>query len=196
MFIDEAYALYVPDSERDYGREAIETVLKEMEDKRGQLAVIVAGYADRMETFFDSNAGLRSRFTRYIDFPDYSAGELTEVFRRLCEARKLRVTDEAMVRATQIFDQMVRTKGSDFGNARSARTYLEKIMERQALRLKDQPDADPAELQAADLPAIGRQERARFQNRTQPPGNADRTGRREVRDHQAGQFCACTGAAS
>jgi SpoVK/Ycf46/Vps4 family AAA+-type ATPase len=158
LFVDEAYSLYVPDSGRDFGTEAIETLLKEMEDKRGQLSVIVAGYADRMETFFEANAGMRSRFTRYIDFPDYSAEELTEVFRRLCSTQGFRLTDDVMVRAGQIFEQMVRTKGSDFANARSVRTYLEKIIERQALRLRSDDSADPSELRAIDLPPIGRQE--------------------------------------
>lgn len=162
LFIDEAYALYLPDSKNDFGSEAIDTLLKDMEDKRGQLSVIVAGYADRMETFFEANAGMRSRFTRYIDFPDYSAEELTEVFRRLCRTQGFKLTDDVMVRAGQIFEQMVRTKGSDFGNARSVRTYLEKIMERQALRLHSDASADPGELRAIDLPAIGRQEELDF----------------------------------
>ncbi|MBC7728662.1 MAG: AAA family ATPase, partial [Microbacteriaceae bacterium] len=162
LFIDEAYALYVPGSERDFGREAIDALLKDMEDRRGKFAVIVAGYADRMEIFFESNPGLRSRFTRYIDFPDYSADELSEVSRRLCAERKLVLDDGAMQRPGQIFDQMVRTKGSDFGNARTARTYLEKALERQALRLRDDQAADPAQILAADLPAVGRQEELDF----------------------------------
>ncbi|MBC7726585.1 MAG: AAA family ATPase, partial [Microbacteriaceae bacterium] len=162
LFIDEAYALYVPGSERDFGREAIDALLKDMEDRRGKFAVIVAGYADRMEVFFESNPGLRSRFTRYIDFPDYSAAELSEVFGRLCAERKLLLDEAAMQRAGQIFDQMVRTKGADFGNARIARTYLEKTLERQALRLRDDQAADPAQILAADLPAVGRQEELDF----------------------------------
>ena len=158
LFIDEAYALYVPGSERDFGREAIDALVKGMEDGRGRFAVVVAGYADRMETFFEANPGLRSRFTRYIDFPDYSAAELTEVFGRLCAARRLRLDEAALQRAGQIFDQMVRTKGDDFGNARAARTYLEKTLERQALRLRDDAAGDPALLTVADLPPVGRQE--------------------------------------
>ncbi|MBC7729813.1 MAG: AAA family ATPase, partial [Microbacteriaceae bacterium] len=115
-----------------------------------------------MEVFFESNPGLRSRFTRYIDFPDYSAVELSEVFSRLCAERKLVLVEDARQRAGQIFDQMVRTKGNDFGNARTARTYLEKALERQALRLRDDQAADPAQILAADLPAVGRQEELNF----------------------------------
>ena len=158
LFIDEAYALYIPNSERDFGREAIETLMKDMDDRRGQYAVIVAGYADRMETFFEANPGMRSRFTRYINFPDYSAEELTEVFRRLCGQRKLQLAEGTLGRAGHLFDRMVRTKGADFGNARDARTYLEKTLERQALRLRDDAGADPGQLLTDDLPPIGRQE--------------------------------------
>lgn len=158
LFIDEAYTLYVPDSDRDFGREAIDTLLKDLEDRRGQFAVIVAGYADRMQTFFEANTGMRSRFTRFIEFPDYDAPELTEVFRRLCLERKLQMAEGTLERTGQLFERMVRTKGADFGNARTARTYLEKTLERQALRLRDQPQADPGQLLVADLPPVGRQE--------------------------------------
>lgn len=163
LFIDEAYTLYVPDSPRDFGPEAITTLMKEMEDRRGTIAVIVAGYEREMNTFFDANPGMRSRFNRYIDFPDYEPPELTEVFRRLVASRQLRLTPEAEIRAGQIFDQMVRTKGKDFGNARSVRSYLEKSIERQAQRLREQPEADPLLLEMSDLPPLGRKEELDFQ---------------------------------
>lgn len=163
LFIDEAYTLYVPDSPRDFGPEAITTLMKEMEDRRGTIAVIVAGYEREMNTFFDANPGMRSRFNRYIDFPDYEPPELTEVFRRLVASRQLRLTPDAEIRAGQIFDQMVRTKGKDFGNARSVRSYLEKSIERQAQRLREQPEADPLLLEMSDLPPLGRKEELDFQ---------------------------------
>jgi parallel beta-helix repeat protein len=158
LFIDEAYALVVKDLERDFGKEAIDTLLKEMEDRRGNFSVIVAGYSEKMRNFIDSNPGLQSRFTRYIDFPDYDADELFEVFRRMCDQDKLKLSDAAAERAAQIFSFMVRAKGDNFGNARDARTYKEKVLERQAARLREQPEADPAELLPTDLPELGRSE--------------------------------------
>jgi len=158
LFIDEAYTLSIKDSERDFGREAIDTLLKEMEDKRGAFSVIVAGYTDKMRDFLKANPGLESRFTRYIDFPDYSAEELFEVFKRMCAKQQLVLTDAAKVRANQMFENMTRTKGANFGNARDVRTYLEKSLEQQASRLRNQPDANPAELLPEDLPELGRRE--------------------------------------
>jgi SpoVK/Ycf46/Vps4 family AAA+-type ATPase len=115
-----------------------------------------------METFFDANPGMRSRFNRYIDFPDYNAPELTEVFRRLVVQRQLRLTLEAETRAGQMFEQMVRTKGKNFGNARSVRSYLDRAIERQAQRLSEQSEADPVVLDVADLPPLGRREELDF----------------------------------
>ncbi len=162
LFIDEAYTLYVPDSTRDFGPEAITTLMKDMEDQRGTKAVIVAGYQREMDTFFDANPGMRSRFNRYIDFPDYDAPELTEVFLRLVAQRQLRLEPDARGRVGHMFEQMVRTKGKDFGNARSVRSYLDKSIERQAQRLRDQPEADPLVLEVSDLPPLGRREELDF----------------------------------
>ncbi|WP_020656526.1 AAA family ATPase [Massilia niastensis] len=158
LFIDEAYALYVKDSDRDFGKEAIATLLKEMEDRRGRLAVIVAGYRREMDTLIDSNPGLHSRFTRYIDFPDYAAPELLEIFAKLCKDKELVVCESAMTRAGLLFEQMVRTKGADFGNARTVRNFVDRMLERQAARLKMQPDASALEIRTEDLPLVGRKE--------------------------------------
>ena len=158
LFIDEAYALYVPNSDRDFGSEAISTLLKEMEDRRGRLAVIVAGYKREMDTLIDSNPGLRSRFTRYIDFPDYDAPALLEIFVKLCKSKQLVLLEDSVVRARLLFEQMVRTKGLDFGNARNVRTFVDQMLERQASRLKENAGADPLEIRLEDLPVIGRKE--------------------------------------
>lgn len=158
LFIDEAYSLYVANSERDFGKEAIATLLKEMEDRRGRLAVIVAGYKKEIDVFINSNPGLRSRFTRYIDFPDYSAPELLAVFTGLCRSKQLKLAADAQTRAALMFEQMVRTKGADFGNARNVRVFVDQMLERQAARLKHEAHADPLEILTQDMPEIGRKE--------------------------------------
>lgn len=163
LFIDEAYTLYMPDSPRDFGPEAITTLMKEIEDRRGTMAVIVAGYEREMRSFFDANPGMKSRFNRYIDFPDYAAAELCQIFASLVTSRQFRLTAEATMRANHTFEQMVRTKGKHFGNARDVRSYLDATIERQAGRLRTQPQADPLILEDQDLPVIGRQGQLNFE---------------------------------
>ncbi|WP_081897333.1 AAA family ATPase [Massilia sp. BSC265] len=162
LFIDEAYTLYVPDSTRDFGPEAITTLMKEMEDRRGAMAVIVAGYEREMNSFFDANPGMRSRFNRYVHFPDYDAVELTRVFSALAATRQFTLTPDAQTRAGHVFEQMVRTKGKHFGNARDVRSYLDNAIERQARRLREQTQADPLVLEVDDLPPLGRAEELDF----------------------------------
>jgi probable Rubsico expression protein CbbX len=133
LFIDEAYYLYRPDNERDYGQEAIEILLQVMENQRDDLVVILAGYADRMDTFFQSNPGMRSRIAHHIEFPDYTAPELLQIAERLLATQNYRFDDAAR----QAFDDYLgrRMAQPHFSNARSVRNALDRARLRQASRL-------------------------------------------------------------
>lgn len=133
LFIDEAYALNRPENERDYGQEAIEILLAEMESERGSLVVIFAGYADRMGAFFGSNPGLSSRVAHHIEFADYDAPELAEIAERML-ARDHYVFDTA-ARAAFAEYLDLRVAAPRFANARSVRNALERARLRQANRL-------------------------------------------------------------
>ncbi len=133
LFIDEAYYLYRPENERDYGQEAIEILLQIMENNRDDLVVVLAGYADKMEKFFESNPGFRSRITHHIDFPDYTSEELLEIAELIVqeqnccfnELAKKAMADYIAIRKTQ----------PHFANARSIRNAVDRIRLRQAGRL-------------------------------------------------------------
>lgn len=135
LFIDEAYALAPGggDGRLDFGAEAVETLLKRMEDHRHRLVVIVAGYPRLMRAFLDSNPGLRSRFAREISFPDYSTGELLEITRRVAAEHEYELGPGAEDALERILGGAERGEG--FGNARYARTIFEQALNRQALRL-------------------------------------------------------------
>jgi probable Rubsico expression protein CbbX len=133
LFIDEAYYLYRPDNERDYGQEAIEILLQEMESGRGSLAVIFAGYADRMETFFSSNPGLSSRVAHHIQFEDYTKDELTAIAEKLMAADNYRLCAAAQEAFSEYLDR--RRAMPRFANARSVRNAIERARLRQARRL-------------------------------------------------------------
>ncbi|WP_332673950.1 CbbX protein [Aromatoleum sp.] len=133
LFIDEAYYLFRPENEKDYGQEAIEILLQVMENQRDDLVVILAGYADRMERFFESNPGLKSRVAHHIDFPDYSNGELGEIAATMLGQWNYRL--DAAGRGA--FDEYIalRRARPHFANARSVRNALDRMRMRQALRL-------------------------------------------------------------
>jgi len=149
LFIDEAYTL-APGGEQDFGREAIETLLKEMEDHRDRLVVIVAGYPEEMRRFIESNPGLRSRFTQYLHFPDYTPEELTQILRHLAEREGYHLTPEAEEQAQAYLGALQRANPRGFGNAREVRNLFEKMKERTALRWLEQ-GGDPADPQALYL---------------------------------------------
>jgi probable Rubsico expression protein CbbX len=133
LFIDEAYYLYRPENERDYGQEAIEILLQVMESQRDDLVVIFAGYKDRMETFFKSNPGLSSRIAHHIDFPDYAGDELLQIAERMLAALNYRFDAGARAAFAEYLQR--RIAQPHFANARSVRNALDRARLRQASRL-------------------------------------------------------------
>lgn len=139
LFIDEAYSL-ISNSQNDYGKEAIATLLKRMEDNRDRLVVILAGYSVEMQQFIDSNPGLQSRFNRYIEFPDYSAEELYQIFEKNAKEFDYKISKDAEISLKAFFENTVANKDKNFGNARFVRNLFEKTIERQANRLSKEVD--------------------------------------------------------
>jgi probable Rubsico expression protein CbbX len=153
LFIDEAYYLYRPENERDYGQEAIEILLQVMENQRDDLVVILAGYKDRMDTFFQSNPGMNSRIAHHIDFPDYAEDELAEIAQHMLQAQNYRLDPEAQAAFGQYLH--LRKQQPHFANARSVRNALERARLRQASRLFANPDKV---LNADDLSTLNAQD--------------------------------------
>jgi len=143
LLVDEAYALARGD-DRDFGQEAIDTLVKRMEDHRKDLVLIVAGYPAEMETFIESNPGLRSRFPKSIHFPDYSTDELVAIFKSMCEKVAYHCTPATETRLRELLDACPRDKG--FGNARHARNLFEAAVARHAGRVVDIEDVTDAQL--------------------------------------------------
>jgi probable Rubsico expression protein CbbX len=133
LFIDEAYYLYRPENERDYGQEAIEILLQIMESQREDLVVILAGYADRMDRFFSTNPGFRSRIAHHIDFPDYGNDELLSIGESILKGLSYKFSDQARAALEQYIP--ARRGQSHFANARSIRNALDRARLRQANRL-------------------------------------------------------------
>ena len=135
LFIDEAYALANQDSPNDFGKEAIETLLKGMEDNRADLVVIVAGYTELMGNFIHSNPGLESRFNKYFYFEDYTGEQLMEIFKSMCKKNGYELDEEAENFAAEDFKDLYENRDENFGNARDVRNVFEKAVARQANRV-------------------------------------------------------------
>ena len=144
LFIDEAYSLVGEGS--DYGAEAIATLLKRMEDDRDRLVVILAGYTNEIKEFIDSNPGLQSRFNRYIQFDDYSAEELTEIFKRSLRKSRYKIKRDAFEKMQSVIERAVASRDKNFGNARYVRNLFEKVVQNQANRLAKMESIDNDEL--------------------------------------------------
>jgi probable Rubsico expression protein CbbX len=154
LFIDEAYYLYRPENERDYGQEAIEILLQVMENQRNDLVVILAGYKDRMDTFFQSNPGMSSRIAHHLDFPDYSVDELSRIAEKMLTAQHYRFDDGVDAVFTEYLQRRVQLP--HFANARSVRNALDRARLRQASRLfadreRELTAEDLTTLTAADI---------------------------------------------
>jgi SpoVK/Ycf46/Vps4 family AAA+-type ATPase len=153
LFIDEAYALSPEDPGRDFGREAIDTLVKLMEDHRDEVVVIVAGYTSEMERFLAVNPGVASRFSRTITFPDYTAEELLHIAEAQAEEHEYQLADATAEALLGYFAAL--PKGPAFGNGRTARQVFETMIERHAVRVAHLPDATTEQLQLLlpeDLP--------------------------------------------
>ena len=152
LFIDEAYSL---SSDDDFGKEAIDTLLKYMEDNRDRLIVIVAGYENEMAEFINTNPGLKSRFNKYFNFPNYSGSELLEILIRIIQKNKFIISEEAKGKLTYIINDAIFAQGKQFGNARFARNLYEQIIQNQFLRVSQLENIEEehlSEITLADLP--------------------------------------------
>ncbi|MBQ4232874.1 MAG: AAA family ATPase [Lachnospiraceae bacterium] len=157
LFIDEAYTLTNNKGQGDFGQEAVDTLLKGMEDHRDDLIVICAGYTELMEEFMDSNPGLRSRFSKVLVFEDYNADELIEILKSMCKKQDYTLSKEALNVAKEFFNKRVADKPDTFANARDVRNYLEKAITNQATRIvsiEKPEDKELTTIEACDLEGI------------------------------------------
>jgi len=157
LFIDEAYALAASGGGQDFGQEAIETLLKLMEDNRGDLIVVVAGYTGRMKDFIGANPGLKSRFNRFLSFADYSPSQLVEIFRLFCKQASFTLTELSEQELHSLFTALFERRDESFGNARLARNVFEQAINNQASRIVLMTEIDEAVLSSiepADIPPV------------------------------------------
>ena len=160
LFIDEAYALTENKGEGDFGQEAVDTLLKAMEDHREELVVIVAGYTEPMKRFLESNPGLKSRFNKFLFFEDYSPEELLQIMDGMCLKQDYRLTDAAKKKVVRYFEDRLAGEPENFANAREARNLLEKAIANQASRLvgkKDITKEDLRTLEDIDIQSVAEQ---------------------------------------
>ncbi|RTL14100.1 MAG: AAA family ATPase [Flavobacteriaceae bacterium] len=143
LFIDEAYSL---NSKDDFGKEAIDTILKYMEDNRDRLIVIVAGYENEMAEFINSNPGLKSRFNKYFHFPNYSGSELLDILISIIHKNKFTITEDAKNKLLYTINDAVYEEGKQFGNARYVRNLYEKVVQNQFLRISQMQNIDDEHL--------------------------------------------------
>ena len=141
LFIDEAYTLTSAEGQ-DFGQEAVDTILKRMEDNRGDFVVIVAGYTEQMEDFIDSNPGLKSRFNKFIEFPDYTGEELRKIYDLMCYSQDYVLNGEAGEYVKRHLEEMSHSDEENFANAREVRNYFERCVERQASRIVKSDNID------------------------------------------------------
>jgi len=152
LFIDEAYSLSNDD---EFGKEAIDTILKYMEDNRDRLIVIVAGYENEMGNFINSNPGLKSRFNKYFSFPNYSGSELLDILLRITTKNKFNMSEDATSKLTYIINDAIFAEGKQFGNARYVRNLYEKIVQNQFMRVSQIENIEEehlSEITISDLP--------------------------------------------
>ncbi|MCQ2395213.1 MAG: AAA family ATPase, partial [Kiritimatiellae bacterium] len=154
LFIDEAYQLN-QGAQDQYGSEAVATLLKRMEDARGSMVVIIAGYKDEMKKFMAINSGLESRFNRTIEFPDYTTKELATIFRSMAKKGKYKLSPDAEKWIEPFIGMLTKEKKKTFGNARWVRNLFEKAVERQSLRVTELKDPSTDELVTLRLKDIG-----------------------------------------
>lgn len=173
LFIDEAHALFKKDSPRDFGGDAVNLLVKAMEDYRHRLVVILAGYSDEMHDFLDSNSGLRSRIGRIVEFPDYGADDLVRVFEQFAAKSgwELDASGHAALRRT--ISRLYESRDSHFGNARDIRRLLDRVRERHGRRLRTEGAEDPRIITAADIPEVLPAPPPRKRRDTPRPDNYD-----------------------
>jgi SpoVK/Ycf46/Vps4 family AAA+-type ATPase len=135
LFIDEAYALTRSDSQNDFGREAIDTLVPMMENHRDRLVVIVAGYSQEMQHFLDANSGIASRIQYPIEFPDYSGEDMHHIFLSLCQKNQYTCEQDALKHLHNYFSELYINRGRNFGNGRDVRNVYEKIISQQMERI-------------------------------------------------------------